>query len=480
MRRDLGQLADKSFDLLVAGGGIYGLIIACDAAQRGLSVALLERADFGGGSSFNHLRTIHGGLRYLQTLDLARARESIRERRTFARIAAGFVAPLPFVLPLPRTLTRGPWAMRAGFLLDALVARDRNDGVPASHRLPAGRVVGRSEAIALAPLLDGVAFDAVGVWYDYVTIAAERLTMAWAAAAAAAGATLANHVEATRLTASTDDARVQAQDRRSGATLEIRARLIVNATGGAVDRLLAPSGASTRMPTLKAMNVVTRRPAPKTAVGGRTHAGRNLFLVPSRGQALVGTWESGDPRGPDDAGVRTADLERFLLEIHEAFPSLGLTPHDVTLVHRGIVPAVARTDGTVSLDGGERIYEHTSAGLERVISVAGTKYTTARAVAEHVVDRALAKLGRPAGVCRTATTPLPIRVETGDALLAATAADEMVETLEDAVVRRTGQAALGYPGDAEAAHAAQVVGQVLGWDGERQRKEVEALRAFYL
>src|SRR5581483_8925386 len=87
MVRDAGALGRRTFDLLVVGGGIYGLMIAYDAAQRGLSVALVERRDFGSGSSFNHLRTIHGGLRYLQSLDIRRARESLRERATIARIA---------------------------------------------------------------------------------------------------------------------------------------------------------------------------------------------------------------------------------------------------------------------------------------------------------------------------------------------------------------------------------------------------------
>src|SRR5690242_7051528 len=143
MIRDLDQLTARTFDLLVVGGGIYGLAIAYDAAQRGLSVALVERGDFGSGSSFNHLRTIHGGLRYLQTLDLARARESVRERRTTARIAPHAVRPLPFALPLYRSLTRGRLAMRAGFTLDRIVAFDRNQDVIASHQLPAGRVVSR-------------------------------------------------------------------------------------------------------------------------------------------------------------------------------------------------------------------------------------------------------------------------------------------------------------------------------------------------
>src|SRR3989454_12069080 len=151
MRRDLSRLTGRTFDVLVVGGGIYGLTIAYDAAQRGLSVALIERDDFGSGASFNHLRTIHGGLRYLQHLDLARARESVRERRTLARIAPHAVRPLPFAVPLYRSLTRGKLVMRAGFFVDRLVAADRNIGVPSSHRLPAGRVVGRTTAVQRFP-----------------------------------------------------------------------------------------------------------------------------------------------------------------------------------------------------------------------------------------------------------------------------------------------------------------------------------------
>src|SRR5438045_5017068 len=146
MTRDLDALIGRTFDVLVVGGGIYGLTIAYDAAQRGLAVALIERDDFGSGASFNHLRTIHGGLRYLQTLDLKRARESVRERRTLARIAPHAVQPLVFALPITRSITRGKLAMRAGFLLDRLVAVGRNRGVAPSQRPPAGRVLSRGNA----------------------------------------------------------------------------------------------------------------------------------------------------------------------------------------------------------------------------------------------------------------------------------------------------------------------------------------------
>src|SRR5262245_9701893 len=115
MIRDLDRLSSDAFDVLVVGGGVYGLAVAYDAAQRGLSVALIESEDFGSGASFNHHRTIHGGLRYLQHFDVGRARESVRERRTIARIAPQTVKPLAFAVPLYREVMRGKEIGRAAW-----------------------------------------------------------------------------------------------------------------------------------------------------------------------------------------------------------------------------------------------------------------------------------------------------------------------------------------------------------------------------
>src|SRR3989442_1433238 len=190
MQRDLDQLSGRTFDLLVVGGGIYGLTIAYDAAQRGLSVSLVEQNDFGSGTSFNHLRTIHGGLRYLQSLDVGRARESVRERRTVARIAPHAVRPLPFALPLYRSLLRGKIVMRAGFLLDRIVAAGKNRGVPPGHRLPGGRVVGRSSAVQRFPGLRRQGLRGAAVFYDYVTTEPDRYVFSFAIAAVRHGAAL--------------------------------------------------------------------------------------------------------------------------------------------------------------------------------------------------------------------------------------------------------------------------------------------------
>ena len=535
MVRDLDTLAGRTFDVLVVGGGIYGLTIAYDAAQRGLAVALVERNDFGSGTSFNHLRTIHGGLRYLQSLNVSRARESIHERRATARIAPHAVRPLPFAVPLYRSLMRGRLAMRAGFALDRLVAFDRNRGVLPSHRLPGGRVVSRSHAAQRFPGLKRQGLTGAAVFYDYVTTEPDRFVFSFALAAAEHGAVLANHVEATALL--TDGKRVTSvsvRDALGTRTLEIGARLVVNATGGRVDGLLKPLGISTGIPTLKAMNLVTTRDAGDEALGGRTAAGRNLFLVPWRGRALFGTWESDRTCDPDDTGVNERDVAAFIAELNQAFPALDLTLADVTLVHRGVVPA-AVNGASVGLEGHEQIRDHAANGYEGLLSVAGTKFTTARSVAERVTDTLFQKLKETPVACRTGTTPLPggslrdiglaiadarrefdeglpadtiphligaygsryrdvMEIASGradwrtrlapdspviGAQLVLAARKEMAPTLADIVIRRTPLGALGHPGDAAIVRAAAVVGTELGWTEDRRRAEIAGVDAFY-
>ena len=242
MHRDLATRPDSAlatFDVLVVGGGIYGLTIAYDCAQRGLSVALIERDDFGSGASFNHLRTIHGGLRYLQSLDIGRARESVRERRTIARIAPHAVrstAVRPAALPLADARQAGD-ARR-------LRARSPRRVRPQPRRAAVASAAGRPRRLALrrgrsafrASACQGL--TGAAVFYDYVTHRTRSPDVfASRSPRPEHGAVLANHVEAMA-----PRRRRRARDRRQGArraraarALEIAARLTINATGGGVD-----------------------------------------------------------------------------------------------------------------------------------------------------------------------------------------------------------------------------------------------------
>jgi glycerol-3-phosphate dehydrogenase len=480
--RDLPRLAEREFDVLVVGGGIYGLTVAYDAAQRGLTVALVERGDFGAATSFNHLKTIHGGLRYLQSADFQRMRESNRERRAFARIAPRLVAPLAFAMPTGASLTRNPLAFKAAFALDALIGSDRNDGVDATLHLPAGRVIAGAECRSL---FEGAirSVASAALWHDYQTTNGDRLTLSFAKAAAKHGALLANYVDACGpLKKGERLAGVRARDSISGQDFDVRARLVVNAAGPWAMALLERTGVSTRWRLLKAMNVVTSRPARNAALVGRMRGGRALVLLPWRGRTVIGTSESEDERRADDQDARRTEVDAFVHDINETFPAFALKAGEITLVHRGIVPATA-IDGRLTLLGHSRVIDHAvDGGAPGLMSVVGVKYTTARAVAEQAVNQIFRHLGRVPPLCRTAVTVLPGAGlddrDPPDPVLHAIR-DEMAHTLIDVIVRRIGLGAAGHPGEQVAAEIAGRMQGALGWTQDRTQQEIESLTAFY-
>ncbi len=535
MHRDLTRLAGESFDVLVVGGGIHGLAAAYDAAQRGFSVALVERGDFGSGASFNHLKTIHGGLRYLQAGDLKRMRESILERRTLARVAPHLLTRLPFLMPTYRKLTRSRLAMWVAFRADAMIGSDRNDGVTPRLHLPAGRLLSRAECLEAFPDVRQKGLTGGALWHDYQVSNTDRLTLAFALAADAAGACLANHVEATAPLLDRGRAiGARVRDALTGAEFDVRARLTLNAAGAATGRLMAALGRKDPYPLIKAMNLVTRRPFPGPALASSTDAGRMLFVVPWEGRAVAGTSHSPEPCGPDDTHVSERELAWFIGQVNEAFPALRLTPEDVTLVHRGIVPAARSRRGEWGLEGHFRLRDHALDGVEGAVSLVAVKYTTGRAVAEAAVDLAARKLGRRVP-SRTAQVPLPggesadlDALEEGVRRDAAGAVDdevaaqlartygsgysavlhivrqtpgsaarlvpdrpaiaaqvshavrsEMALTLTDLVTRRVPLGSMGHPGPAAARACADVMAHELGWDAARIERELQGLREFY-
>ena len=523
MTRDFERLGREIFDVLVVGGGIYGLAAAYDAAQRGLSVALIERDDFGGRTSFNHHKTIHGGLRHLQRANLKRLRESVRERRTFARMAPQFLVPQPFLVPTRRSLTRGALALRAALSIERALAFDRNRDLPAELALPPGRVVPLSDLPHLAPGLDLDGVTGGAIWYDYKTEHSERLTLAFALAAARHGAVLVNHAEA--VAACREGTQIWGMRVRDGVTGDataVRARITCNAAGASAGRLMAHFGLRRTFPLVKTMNVVTRRPAWPVAVGRPTRGGRLLIALPWHGRLAIGTWHGAELAGADATAVEDVEIAAFLAEINEAYPALGLTIADVALVHRGVVPARLRSGRRPQLLEHSRVLDHAREGIEGAISLVGVKYTTARLVAEHAVDAVRRKLELGPVPCRTASTPL---IES-DAPAAAAAADlpgaarlyersavarmtaliderpelgrslaphvpvtgaqvleavrhEMALSLEDVVLRRTDLGTIGYPGDLAVRAVAGLMQQEFDWSETRVDEEIESVRRYF-
>jgi len=477
MKRDLGLLAAREHDLLIVGGGIYGVAAAWDAAQRGLDVALIEGEDFGAGVSWNSLKTIHGGLRHLQRADVGQMRESLRERRALLRIAPELVRPLSFLVPAYGHGIRGREALAAGLWLFDLLGRDRNRGLAPEQRIPPARSLSRRAVLEMIPALPERGLTGGALWTDAQVSSSERLTLGFVHAAVGAGAIAANHVAAAGfLRAGARVLGVRAKDTLTGETLEVRARLVLNAAGPGVDDLLVGAGIKRpKAPLLRAMNLVLGRAL--TTGGhavGALGGGRFLFLVPWRDRSLLGT--AYEPAERDGAGA----VEAFVAEAARAYPWVGLTLGDVVLVHRGLVPGRGGADGLATRP---RLVDHEAAdGVPGLVSVQGVKYTTARGVAEKVVDLVFRRLGRPSPECRTAITPLP-RARPLEGTLAERVGEavreEMAATLEDAVLRRLDLGTAGPPSAPDLETVAGAMAAALGWDRTRVGVERAALAKTY-
>jgi glycerol-3-phosphate dehydrogenase len=415
MKRRLERLAGGTYDLLIIGGGIYGACAAWDAALRGLSVALVEQGDFGGATSANSQKIIHGGLRYLQRLDVTRMRESIRERRTLLRIAPHLVHPMTCLMPTYGWGKRSRLAMRLAFAVNDLVSADRNAGVhDPAQRIPACRLVSREECLRLAPGLHEAGLTGGAVWHDGQVYNSERLTLAFIRSAADEGAAVANYVKVTGFIRAGDRVMgVTAQDALTDAVFEIRSRIVLNTSGPWVNQVLRPlNGDAGLRPVrlVKALNLVTRPLDLAVSLGleSRSPASRTpglLFITPWRDRAVIGTAYRAYEGHPARCEVTEQEIAEFLAEVNAAYPAAGLTRADLLGAHVGLLPA--------SSDGGReqvaqhfRIIDHRRHGIGGLLSVIGVKYTTARDVAEKTVDRVFDALGRPRPRQRSRTTPL--------------------------------------------------------------------------
>lgn len=511
MIRHLARLADETFDTLVVGGGIYGLATAHALIQQGLSVALIEGRDFGGATSFNSLKTVHGGIRALQHGAIADAREFVRERRAVATLAPHLVRVLPFVVPTALHPIRNRTAMRLFLQTYDLVSRDRNAGVDAAVHLPRSYTVGRRRALQLNPAIDPRGVTGAAVWHDYQLHSPERFAIAIARAIDDAGGAIANYVEAASLLRDGNHiAGVRAKDALTGDPFDIRAALTINATGPWAWQLLA--GAGLRVPEdagfSLAMNLVVQRPPPPHALGGIA-AGRFLFLVPWRDRSILGTSHEGFHRDP---GTRPgpADVAALLHDGASAFPRLGLTAEDIRLVHRGLLPSRAYRTAHGALLKRSIVRDHRADGLSGLLSVVGVRYTTARATAQavahfacQILDRRLfpidpqplpdarfedlgrylrdhtplERLIRRYGTLHTelptdALTPLAAGTDVTRAEVLHAIRSEMALTLADVVLRRTDLATGGHPGVDRLRAAAALMAAERGWSAIRTSDEI--------
>ncbi|MCK0168482.1 FAD-dependent oxidoreductase [Jannaschia sp. S6380] len=494
-RATLAELTADPVDILVIGGGIYGLMAARDAALRGFSTVLVERDDFGGGTSHNSLKIMHGGIRYLQQLDIARLRASARERAFWQRAAPALIRPLDFVIPLFGHAGKGPEAFRAAAALYRIAS--------AGLRGPeygSGAVITAAAARDRMGELAPAGMTAGGVWQDGQILDANRLHLACLRAGIDAGLRAANHMRVDELCRR--DATVtgaQVTDRLTGETGRIRARMTLCCAGVATPDIVATAKAPlrTRFPSFaRALNIVTDRPADPQAIGivSRTpsdsrlgRGGRMYFLTPWQGRTIIGTHEA----DPTDDGSPQGDVDAFLHELAAAGSALRLGRGNVLWTYVGNIPAdIDDARGGPRRHTRGTLVDHGRAdGLAGLISVTGVKYTTARLVAERAVDCAAAELGhrvrgRPSLEAGLPDPGLAIFDPSDGAALdhriRTAIREEMADSLEDVLLRRTTLAETGrLAGPAGAAlidRAAGLMAEAAGWGADRRAAEAARIR----
>ncbi|GMQ88878.1 MAG: glycerol-3-phosphate dehydrogenase/oxidase [Gammaproteobacteria bacterium] len=539
MNRDrCAALRGRTYDVIVVGAGIYGATIAFEAARQGLTVAMVERSDFGSQTSANSLKIIHGGLRYLQHLDLRRMRESIRARRALLQEMPHLVRPLQCLMPTQGYALRSRAAMRMALALNDLVSFDRNAGIDTGNRLAAGYTISRQQCAAMLPGMADADCSGAAVWYDAIALDTERLTLEFVQRARDCGATVLNYVRADELITDSRNkvAALAVSDVLDGTALDVRATCVVNATGpwlGALFSRHDPQVGVSEQRLVWAMNLVIRRKLFEgyaVGVAGskayRDHDAlinkghRLYFFAPWGDLTMIGTMYREHHGGSDNPVVRAADLKEMMDDINSAYPEARLELDDITYVHSGLLPGASGQSGIgePQLRKDCRIYGPERPGsIAGLYSVSSVKYTTAWPVARRLVQRlikenglrqasspALDSVDRNTGAADDPGGGIPQRLRERygtrcTKVFALAAADEsplpdspvlpvevkyaireeLACSLEDVVVRRTGIGSFGRPPRRFVEACTGLMAAELGWSDARQEEEIARLDDFY-
>lgn len=412
MIRDLDSLADRTFDVVVIGGGIFGACSAWEASLRGFSVALIEKHDFSHATSANHFKMVHCGIRYLQHADLRRLRESSRERSALLRIAPHLVHTLPIVIPTYGHGVKGKAFLGSGMLLYDALTVDRNRGLLPAKKIRPSRFLSAAEVIRRFPGIRRQGLTGAAVFEEGQMYNPPRLVLSFIHAAAAKGAVCANYVRATGfLKRGRRVFGVTATDELGGNTLEIRGRLVLNTAGPWAHRIMEP-GLGLRLrprPTFSRdlAFVVNRRFESTAGLALATdtkdadtlvdRGGRHLFAVPWREFTLIGVWHKVWHGPPETLTVSQAELSGYVREVNRAYPGLLLSEKEILMVNMGLTlfgQESHQAAGQISFGHRSQVIDHARAhGVEGLLTLIGVRATTARGMAAAAVDRIQQRLG---------------------------------------------------------------------------------------
>jgi glycerol-3-phosphate dehydrogenase len=386
----LDSVPGKTYDLLVVGGGITGACIARDAARRGLDVLLLDKNDWAFGTSSRSSKLVHGGLRYLELFDFKLVFEACRERRRLLINAPHLVWPQPFTFPVYKGDKNGLFMIGAGLWLYDILALFRN---VQNHRLH-----GPKRILEVEPGLDRSRLKGGGEFYDCATDDA-RLTLAHVQSARLEGADCVNYARVTGFLRRGDGqlcgARVR--DELSGREYDAEARVVVNATGPWTDKTcwLEDEQASAKLRPTKGAHVIVPRQRAYTRNALPIMSPRDqrlLFIVPWGDFALIGTTDTDYEGDYDELYADREDVDYILEAANAALPEARLETGDIVSTYAGLRPLICE-QGSEGISESQVSREHSiyesHSGL---ITITGGKLTTARSMAEELVDLAVRRL----------------------------------------------------------------------------------------
>jgi glycerol-3-phosphate dehydrogenase len=379
----LGRLASDPFDLIIIGGGITGAGVAREASLAGLKVALLEAADFASGTSSRSTKLIHGGLRYLAQGKISLVRESGRERSVLHRLAPHLITPIPFVLPIYQGMKHGLLAMSL-----AIGAYDRLAAVERKERR---QVLSRSQMQEEYPFLPREGLRGGVRYHEYVTDDA-RLTLSTLQSATEWGAVVMNHCPVVSFMKNNDQlCGVCAVDQKTGRELQIRGRIVVNAAGPWIEKVLElnrePENGTSLVTHSRGIHLsfARERLTIPHALAFQTPDGRLVFFIPKGDITYVGTTDQrydGDLHHP----IVSDDEVQYLLElINRYLPQSHVNPSDIIGIWSGVRPLVSKQKGdsqdTKDISREDEIWID-PCGL---ITIAGGKLTAYRKMAERIL-----------------------------------------------------------------------------------------------
>ena len=432
-RESLSKIAEEVFDILIIGGGITGAGLALDAALRGLRVALVEKRDFAAGTSSRSTKLIHGGLRYLEHFDFELVREGLRERAILSKSAPRLARPFPFVIPIYKNLRRNydhPLKMRLGLWLYDLLAGKYNF----SRR----RRLSRDEALGLAPQLDPQGLKGAFLYYDAVTNDS-RLVIEVVKTAREHGAEIANYTRVLGFIKNENGriAGARLLDEQTGAEIECRARIVINATGVWMEETIRLNGQTAeslnkRLRPAKGIHLTVS--ADRLRVGAAwlipsLTSHRFYFVVPWEGRVNIGTTDTDYDGDKNHPRAEPEEVNEILGAINAYFPEGRLDQADVISSWAGLRPLIAdpRARGVSGVSRKEEIIESEN-GL---ISIGGGKLTTYRLIAERGIDLAVKRLKERFKVAANSATTEDVAIGGGMSLAELTMIAQRLSKTED-------------------------------------------------